>query len=410
MKKLKAEFNIPEINTWKELLTKELKTSNGDDPLRYTDEIEELTFHGSYERKQHHKITKKQNWKIGVHLIVDCCNQANKKALSLLNQGADTLNFDITNTTELNINQLLESIEINYISLYFTVRDKQQEKEVNEWFKTKKTLFLHISTSEESVDAYKIHALGGNATQELAFALSKGKSLIEQNKDTPIHFTFGIGTVFLLEIAKFRAFHILWDKITTHLNFHHNSYITAQTGFVTKSLKDPYTNLLRQTTESFSAVLGGIDQLIVQPYDSLSQHGSSVFTERMSINISLILKEESEINQLEDPFSGSLAIENHTHILCDAVWKLVQKIESFGGSTSSKTESFLKTEIERIREKRVSNIQTKKQTFIGINSYLNPENSALCWKSETKEYLGLKNLILENNFNALKNKIASTDK
>ena len=63
MKKLKAEFNIPEINTWKELLTKELKTSNGDDPLRYTDEIEELTFHGSYERKQHHKITKKQNWK-----------------------------------------------------------------------------------------------------------------------------------------------------------------------------------------------------------------------------------------------------------------------------------------------------------------------------------------------------------
>ena len=128
------------------------------------------------------------------------------------------------------------------------------------------------------------------------------------------------------------------------------------------------------------------------------------------INISLILKEESEINQLEDPFSGSLAIENHTHILCDAVWKVVQKIESFGGSTSSKTESFLKTEIERIREKRVSNIQTKKQTFIGINSYLNPENSALCWKSETKEYLGLKNLILENNFNALKNKIASTDK
>ena len=124
--------------------------------------------------------------------------------------------------------------------------------------------------------------------------------------------------------------------------------------------------MLRQTTESFSAVLGGIDQLIVQPYDSLSQHGSSVFTERMSINISLILKEESEINQLEDPFSGSLAIENHTHILCDAVWKVVQKIESFGGSTSSKTESFLKTEIERIREKRISNIQTYDQTSTSV--------------------------------------------
>ena len=59
-----------------------------------------------------------------------------------------------------------------------------------------------------------------------------------------------------------------------------------------KSLKDPYTNLLRQTTEAVSAIIGGANELNVQPYDLYTTSGKSELSQRMAINISHLLKEE----------------------------------------------------------------------------------------------------------------------
>lgn len=35
-----------------------------------------------------------------------------------------------------------------------------------------------------------------------------------------------------------------------------------------KSVYDPYVNMLRTTTEAFSGVVGGVDSMEVQPFDS----------------------------------------------------------------------------------------------------------------------------------------------
>ena len=74
-----------------------------------------------------------------------------------------------------------------------------------------------------------------------------------------IHFNFGVGSNYFNEIAKIRSFKMMWlfmlEKYGVQLKEDLNVSISATIGFVNKSLKDPYTNLLRQSTEAMSAIV-----------------------------------------------------------------------------------------------------------------------------------------------------------
>ncbi len=398
MKKLFEAFEKPNLSDWKSQLIKEIKSNNASDPTAFENEIEELVFKEVYDTKESLSFLQKKetnDWQIGAEIKVFDEKSGNQNALKCLNLGANSLNFDVTHLSEINLFQLLDGVEIAYIFTYFTVKDLEQATSIRTWFSDKTPLFLNINTYQSSVNTYDINALGANISQELAFALAKGKGMLEKDITKSIHFTFGIGNNFLLEIAKFRAFHILWDKLKTTYTSSNETYITAKTGFINKSLNDPYTNILRQTTEGLSAVLGGVDQLIIQPYDTYSETGSTSFTQRMAINISLILKEESEINQLVDPMNGSLSIEKLTQTLADSSWKLFQQLEKLGGSEALEVEEYLKNEIERIRNLRIAQVNDKKQLLVGVNQYFNPEQTNLTWKQEVGTFWDVEYLVLE---------------
>ena len=401
MKKLFEAFEKPNLTDWKAQLIKELKSENTDDPTAFENEVEELSFTDIYTPNAQIITFSKPNsndWKIGAEIQVVDIKLANQWALKQLNLGANTLNFDVTQLQDLQLSVLLAGIETAYIYTYFTTKNKEQTDQIRSWFSKKSPLFLHINTASNLVNAFSIDAIGGNAKQQLAFTFAKGKALLSKNPTEPIHFVFGVGSNFLLEIAKFRAFHILWDKIQKACETNTKTYVTAKTGFINKSLQDPYTNLLRQTTEGLSAVIGVVDQLIIQPYDLLTTTGSTTFTERMAINISLILKEEAEINQWIDPLEGSLVLENYTSLLADEAWKLFQKIEEKGGVESSESEVFLQEEITRTRAKRIQQLSEKSKKMLGVNHYLNTETSSVDWKNERHTFLGMNPLILEQEF------------
>lgn len=400
MKKLFDAFEKPNLSDWKTKLIKELKSNNPKDPTAFENEIEELHFEKIYDEIESHPLTIKKNtndWQIGVEIIVNNETEANKFALELLNLGANSLNFDVRNLDQINLSELVAGIELSYIHTYFTVKDEDQENAINSWLTDKNPLFILINTKSNFVNAAEVNTAGGNITQELAYALVKGKNILEnKNHPSSIHFTFGLGAFFMLEIAKFRAFQLLWNKIETAYQLTTETTITAKTGFINKSLNDPYTNLLRQTTEGLSAVLGGVNQLIIQPYDTLSESGSTSFTQRMSINISLILKEESDINQYINPLQGSISIEKLTATIADSTWKLFQKLESLGGINSDESKSYFSKEILRIREKRLSNLKTNISVFVGINKYNEINNTEHNWlESSGNNFLGIAPLILE---------------
>ena len=394
MKKLFESFEKPSLKQWKELIQKELKAKNSDDPIQFDLSLEDLIFTEAYENVSTLKCATNPstNWEVGVEILVEDYKEANLKALQALDLGADTLTFNLTNQEEIDFLLILDKIEYQYINLYFITKNSIQKQEVLEWFNGKKVLQLYVYENHKT--AFDLHEIGANASQEIAWNLSFG--LNELNKEeSNIQFTFGIGSNFLLEISKFRAFHILWDKIRSQYEKKIDTKVLAKTSFLNKSLSDPYTNILRQTTEALSAALGGVNQIIIQPFDALSEQGQSTFAERIALNISHILKEEALIHQFSDPLSGSFVVEKYTELLCDKSWNIFQKIENLGGSNSTNAIHYISEEIVTIQNKRIENIQSNKEVLVGITKFPNPEKTHGTWKKDVGENFGIEKLILE---------------
>lgn len=440
MTKLFEQFPKPGKQEWIDLLTKELKGADFESSLVKTDLIEEL----SYPSFIHHEdadvpaevpgqfpykrgfFSELNDWSIVGEIAVGDEKKSNQKALDSLMKGHTALIFDFEQNETPDLDTLFEGIGFEYIKVFFKTENNKLLGALNSYFEkypanevllahnplavnrkleqenlldNSKTIFRNFE-----VDAYSIQQCGANCSQEIAFSLGLGHEYLVQQTEAGrsvddallhIHFTFGVGSSFLFEIAKFRAFRILWAKIARSYSPAHRcnetASITARTGFLNKSLKDPYTNLLRQTTEVMSAVLGGANHIFNAAYDRESASGASENSERLAANISLILKEESYLDKVIDATGGSYAVEKLTEILADKAWDLFLEIEAEGGLFSSS----LFENIGQTAEKRIELYRNKQKTLIGVNKFSNPDEPGLKWKEKNRMYFGLKHIVIE---------------
>ena len=160
------------------------------------------------------------------------------------------------------------------------------------------------------------HNAGGNAVQELAFAIATGVEYLRKCEargvsinDTAKKITFGfaIGADFFMGIAKLRAARLLWARVVAASGGDAEAQkmnIFASTSLWNKSKLDPYVNMLRNTTEAFSAVAGGADSLYVGPFDEVVRTPDE-FSERIARNTQIILAEECHFDHVADPAGGS---------------------------------------------------------------------------------------------------------
>lgn len=225
---------------------------------------------------------------------------------------------------------------------------------------------------------------GASAVQELAFVfataieyieemLSRGLAIEEVVKR--MKFTFGISSFYFMEIAKFRAARILWNNILNAYNVPEESrkiYIHGKTSQYNQTIIDPYVNMLRTTTEAFSAVVGGVDALTTSPFDEVFNIPDN-FSRRIARNTQIILKEESHLDQVIDPAAGSFFVETLTAQVADEAWKLFQKIIDKGGMFESIKSGFVQEEISKTAEARKKDFAKRKSVLVGTNMYANPK-------------------------------------
>lgn len=250
-------------------------------------------------------------------------------------------------------------------------------KLVTEW-STKKT--PNVKTIGVSGLGY--HNAGANGIQELAYTLAAAveymNKLSEKGLDVNIiakqmRFRFGVGSFFFMEIAKFRAVKILWSKITEAFGVNEENRkmtIHARTGLFSQTKFDPYVNMLRTTTEAFSAVVGGIDSLHANTFDEVFGLPDQ-FSRRVARNVQIILDEESHLTDLIDPAGGSFFVEKLTDEIAKAAWKEFQTIESKGGLIEALKEGYPQSEIEKVWEDRKKDISKRKSVIVGTNMYAN---------------------------------------
>ena len=162
--------------------------------------------------------------------------------------------------------------------------------------------------------------------------LLKNNDLNIENINDFIKFNFNIGISYFIEIAKLRAFKLLWANVLDAQGFNNPSnsgsknlaptihaYISPET-----QVEDVHTNKIRATTQAMSAVLGGVNMLTIAPSDALSAE-SSDFSRRIARNVQHLLQMESYLDKVADPAAGSFYIEKLTNQIAEAVWQQFQE-------------------------------------------------------------------------------------
>ncbi|WP_339250456.1 methylmalonyl-CoA mutase family protein [Sporosarcina sp. FSL W8-0480] len=222
----------------------------------------------------------------------------------------------------------------------------------------------------DGADLWKVHHDGADAVTELAIALSEaariaGAAESFQTFADNFFVRFAIDTHFFMEIAKLRAFRILWKAFSNAYEIEDAPHIPvmAVTSLRSYSKLDPYVNLLRAGNETFASILGGADIITVHPHDILT--GPNESSIRYAKNIQLVLKEETHVEKVLDPAGGSYFIEDLTDELVEKAWALFLEIEKNGG-----IHVFLqRDELKELLSKRQSEVNTNKKSLIGTNIY-----------------------------------------
>lgn len=238
------------------------------------------------------------------------------------------------------------------------------------------------------VNSVILNNSGAYCAQELAYALAWGADYMTMLTEAgipnyqaarAIRFNMGIGGNYFMEIAKFRAARLLWAKIveaykaptfTTALKEAAKMNVCAETSRFNMTVFDAYVNLLRSQTETMSAALAGVDEIVVTPFDVTFEQPTD-FAERIARNQQLLLKEESHFDKVVDPAAGSYYLENLTHAIATEAWKQFLAIQEQGGMYEMIAAGKVQAAMQENLTKRLGDVAKRKEILLGSNQFPN---------------------------------------
>ncbi len=301
-------------------------------------------------------------WDIGEDIVVTDFVAANKQTLAALMAGVNAPRFVFGDfPTAIQLSQLLENVELGYISAHFKAKnenlsplpflkdfksiargkaselkgavhydpfadaqyDVQTVTELMLWASENLPLFAIIT-----VNAERFHQNTEGVVSELSDALKAGENYLKQltinfldidKIQNRIAFRFQVGASYFVEMAKLRAFKLLWGNVLSA----YGATPTIPRLFATtspfKANDDANIHKIQATTEAMSAVMAGIETLTVASSEK------SNFGRRIARNVQHLLSLESYLDRVSDPAAGSYYIEKLTEQLAEAAWDEFQK-------------------------------------------------------------------------------------
>lgn len=239
---------------------------------------------------------------------------------------------------------------------------------------------------------------GANDVQEVAYTLAMGVAYIRallqrgfsvKEAASQIEFSFSMGANFFMQIAKLRAVRVVWSNIMEAFGGDEDDQrmvIHARPAYFTKTIYDPYVNMLRNTTQIFSGVVGGIDSFEMAPFDEPIRKGD-VFSRRIARNMQIMLQEEFGMLQPIDPAGGSWAVETLTRQMQEKIWDEFRLIEEKGGIVAALQAGYPQEAINEVLEKRFKALELRKDVAVGNNMYPNMTETLLDTREEDQDAL-----------------------
>jgi methylmalonyl-CoA mutase len=230
-----------------------------------------------------------------------------------------------------------------------------------------------------SISGYHMQEAGAPADLEMAYTLADGLDYVRTGLKAGIHidafaprlsFFWAQGKNFFMEVAKMRAARALWAKLIKQFNPRNPKSMVLRTHSQTSGWslteQDPFNNVVRTCIEAMAAALGhtqslhtnSLDEAIALPTD---------FSARIARNTQLFLQEETGICKVIDPWAGSFFVEALTQAIMKRAWGHIQEIESLGGMAKAIETGLPKLRIEEAAARRQAQIDSGKETIIGVN-------------------------------------------
>ncbi|WP_337994755.1 methylmalonyl-CoA mutase family protein [Polaribacter ponticola] len=218
---------------------------------------------------------------------------------------------------------------------------------------------------------------GATITQQLAFTLAHANEYLNhfgKEVASKINFKFAASGNYFFEIAKLRAFRVLWETLLDEYDVNNiETNIFTQPSLRNKTLYDYNVNMLRTTSECMSAILGGSNTVSNISYDTM-YHKSNEFGERISRNQLLILQQESYLKESQNYADGSYYIESITNQLAEKALTIFKQIEDAGGFLHQLKSGVIQKKIAENVLKEEESFKNKNIVLLGTNMQPNNED------------------------------------
>jgi len=419
MKKLLfQEFEEVSAKQWKQKIQADLKGADYNEKLvtKTLHDIDIKPFYSSEDIEDTLKVSNPAYWNICEKIYVSSAGTANKKALKKLQKGTEAIWF-ILPTEEINCSDLFENfpesvsvyIEPEFLNTQFIqqLNEAISGKNLKVFLQTDiignlarsgnwyESLQLDHSTFENilktgtnfeslvSIDLGLFQNAGANIPQQLAYSLAQVTEYFNHleklgfSEEKKAHFKFqikvSVGSDYFFEISKIRALRWIFAVVAQEFGFNETCYVLAQPTRRTKTLYDFNVNLLRTTTESMSAILGGADSICNMPYDAI-YHKNNEFGDRIARNQLLIMRNESYLDKVGNVAEGTYYIETLTRQLAEKALEIFKEIEKGGGLLKELKAGVIQKKIKESAAEEQEKFNNAELVLIGTNKFENPED------------------------------------
>ncbi len=359
-------FAKTSIQDWENLVKKQLKTEDIYEILS-KDNLEGVAVKPYYDSvsKPMRNLSKVEE---STHLVARYQDRLEENVFAFL------LNHNVDNLQEkaifINNIDLAEHILVDETNRYFSLIDlfsEDQNGAINE--QLGKELLAKSFDRNIAIDVSLHQNSGATIVQQLAIALGKAKDLAEifgAEILKNIVLRFAVGSNYFFEIAKLRAFKLLFNQLSKEFNSNEIPFIFAETSLRNKSKRDAENNIIRATLELSSAMIGGADAVFTN--DFRVENGDEL-SEEISFKQQIVLAYESIINVFDDAGNGSYYIENITQQFAEKSWKLFLEMEENGGYSELLKTGWLQQKIYENALNEQQWVEEGKIKLIGVNFY-----------------------------------------
>lgn len=239
-------------------------------------------------------------------------------------------------------------------------------------------------TAAVVVSTVPYHDAGADAADELAIALSTGARYLEALLSSglspveargAIALRIAVGRDTFVELCKLRALRVCWEKVlvacgASVLAGGGRTLVHAVGSAPALSVRDPWVNMLRVTTQVFSAVAGGADLVTPHPFDA-AFGAPSALGRRIARNTGLVLREESLLGKVSDPAGGSYYFDALTDALAREAWRRFRDLERDGGVAAALESGSLASRLEASWRRRLDRIAKRRHAVLGVTDFAN---------------------------------------